>query len=482
MSAPGYADFLINKLKTERPEEYNENKIVMDRLISALGTRLTSVELELWFENSTILICEDTTLMIAFTTKLQYDNVKSRFVPLLYEMTNKVLNNPVDIYLMSDEGRVYDTKGKQEMTYDEYLMIRSGKTPQKGKNGAFISEYTFDNFVVGSSNRFAHAGAFAVAENPSFTQNNGSEKQAYNPLFIYGGSGLGKTHLLYAIMNRVAEKYPEAKILYIKGDEFTNELILAIQNSEQLKFRNKYRYVDVLLVDDIQFIGGRISTQEEFFHTFNSLHEANKQIILTSDRPPKEMLTLEERLVTRFVWGLTADIQPPDYETRVAIINRKAESLGVELDRDVTSFIANNVSTNIRQIEGAVKKLKAYKILTGADISIDTIGDVLKDIISEIKGAPVTINSIIKAVSEFYSVSEEDIRGSSRKGNIVSARQVAMYITRELTEMSLPQIGVAFEKNHTTVLHSINKVEEDIRMNMRQKRIVEDLIKNIKER
>jgi len=478
MSSPGYADFLLNKLKTERPDEYRENMLLMDRLRGALGAHFASIELELWFESASVVIYDETTLMIAITNPIHYDTIKLKHLSKLQQAAAKAVVNPVDLFLMNDEGRVFDVRANQEMTYDEYLMIKSGKTPQRGKNGAFISEYTFDTYVVGSANRFAHAGAFNVAENPSFA-NNG--KQDYNPLFIYGSSGLGKTHLLYAIMNRVAEKYPDANILYIKGDEFTNELILAIKDGEQLKFRNKYRYVDLLLVDDIQFISGRVSTQEEFFHTFNTLYEARKQIILAADRPPQEILGLEERLISRFVWGLTADIQPPDYEMRVAIVNRKAESLDLELDRDVASYIANNVSTNIRQIEGAVKKLKAYKTLTGASISIDTIGDVLKDIISEVKGAPITINSIIKVVCDFYSVSEDDIKGASRKSNVKNARQVAMYIARELTELSLSQIGMPFDKNHATVLHSINKVEEEVRMNSRQKRIIEDLIKNIQE-
>ncbi|MBQ7624899.1 MAG: chromosomal replication initiator protein DnaA, partial [Clostridia bacterium] len=330
----------------------------------------------MWIKDSFVLLYERGMFLLAFTNNLQYDTVKDQKLEKLSLVTDIFTKQNATLYIMNSDGSVYDVKGKRDLDYNDCLserkITKSEGNKQKTET-SYLSEYTFDTFVVGAQNRFAHAGAFAVAENPSFDLNEDSEKQVYNPLFIYGGSGLGKTHLLYAIMNRISEKFPNAKILYIKGDEFTNELILAIKNSEQLKFRNKYRYVDVLLVDDIQFIAGKDMTQEEFFHTFNTLFEAKKQIILTSDRPAKDIIMLEERLATRFVWGLTADIQPPDYETRMAIISRKAESLGIELSKDVMSFVAENVSKNIRQIEGAVKKMKAYQSLTGEKVTINIV-------------------------------------------------------------------------------------------------------------
>ncbi|MBR2742385.1 MAG: chromosomal replication initiator protein DnaA [Clostridia bacterium] len=483
MSVKGYAEFLITKLKNERPDEYEEQKKLTLRFLDAVRTRLTAIETELYIEDSFVLLYEPGIFLLAFTNQYQYDTVKEQKLEKLTEITDVFTGGKASLFIMNDDGVVYDVKGKRDMSYDECLAERQSPAQYSIKarsDAAYLSEYTFDTFVVGAQNRFAHAGALAVAENPSFAA--GGDKQIYNPLFIYGGSGLGKTHLLYAIMNRISEKFPEAKIIYIKGDEFTNELILAIRNQEQLKFRNKYRYADVLLVDDIQFIAGKDMTQEEFFHTFNTLFEAKKQIILTSDRPAKDIALLEERLESRFMIGLTADIQPPDYETRMAIISSKAETFGVEIPKDVMSFVANNVSKNIRQIEGAVKKIKAYQSLTGEPVTIQNITNILSDILDQTKNAPITIDDIIKAVTEFYSISEEDMQGVSRKANIVFARQLVMYLARRLTDMTFEQIGDVLGKNHSTVVYSISKIEEEIRLNARQKKIVEDIIKNLTEK
>ena len=486
MSDNGYADFLISKLKTERPEEYEAQEEITKRFLDTVSERLTAIEAEMWIKGSFVLLYERGIFLLAFTNSLQYDTVRDQKLEKLSRVTDFFTKENASLYIMNTDGSVYDVKGKRDLSYNDCLSERKQpptEPPRQKSDVSSIAEYTFDTFVVGAQNRFAHAGAFAVAENPSFSARADSEKQVYNPLFIYGGSGLGKTHLLHAIMNRIQEKFPEAKILYIKGDEFTNELILAIKNSEQFRFRNKYRYVDVLLVDDIQFIAGKDMTQEEFFHTFNALFEANKQIILTSDRPAKDIVLLEERLANRFVWGLTADIQPPDYETRVAILSRKAESLGLTLSNEVMSFIAENVSRDIRQMEGAVKKIKAFESLTGQPVTVANVSDILKDMISEIKGAPITLKNIITAVADFYSISEEEITSVSRKANIVYARQLTMYLARELIkDASLEKIGAVFGKNHTTVLHSANKIEEAMRTNMRQKKIVEDLIKNLTEK
>lgn len=335
-------------------------------------------------------------------------------------------------------------------------------------------EYTFDTFIVGPSNKFAHAASLAVATKPA---------ELYNPLFIYGNSGLGKTHLLYAICNEIKKNDPKMDIVYIKGDEFTNELITSIRNGTTMEFHNRYRNADVLLVDDIQFIAGKDSTQEEFFHTFNTLYEAKKQIVLTSDRPPKDIATLEERLLTRFEWGLTADIQPPDFETRIAIIKRKAELLDIQLDENVTEYIANRLKNNIRQLEGAVKKMKAYNLLNNYPLNINTAQAAISDIINNDQPVPVTVEKIVEEVARTYGVSPEDIRSSKRSANISSARQVAMYVVREITQMPMTGIGEEFGgRDHSTVVYAMQQVEKNIGKNPKVRATVEDIIKNIRDR
>ena len=314
----------------------------------------------------------------------------------------------------------------------------------------FNPQFTFDKFVVGSSNRFAHAAAIAVANAPAET---------YNPLFIYGPSGLGKTHLLYAIASEVHKKHPSYNIVYIKGDQFTNELIAAVQEGRNIEFRSKYRGADLFLVDDIQFIAGKDSTQEEFFHTFNTLYESHRQIVLTADRPPHEMLRLEDRLKTRFEWGLIADIQPPDYETRMAIIKNKAMSLGLEFPDDVCEYIAENITTNVRQIEGTVKKILAYRDLQGMPLDVASVSRAIKDMYKGKAESLPTPGLIISEVCRFYSIEEQVLRGTLKNKNTAEARQVAMYLCRKLTNLSLPDIGREFGRDHSTVLHGLNKIE-----------------------
>ena len=350
---------------------------------------------------------------------------------------------------------------------------------EKNKNVSNLAinenyEFTFDTYIVGSSNKFAHAAALAVAANPA---------GAYNPLFIYGNSGLGKTHLLYAICNDIKINHPEMRTLYIKGDDFTTELIDAIRKNTTRDFHEKYRKTDILLVDDIQFIAGKDSTQEEFFHTFNALYESNKQIVLTSDRPPKEIKTLEDRLRTRFEWGLIADINPPDFETRIAIIKRKAELLDIKIPNDVCEYIATKLKSNIRQLEGAVKKLKAYNLLAGETLTIATTQSAIADILNNDQPAPVTVEKIIEEVANTFCVSPDDIRSSKRSSNISTARQIAMYVVREITQMSMSAIGDEFNgRDHSTVVYAIQQVEKNIQTNVKTKSIVEDLIKNIRDR
>ncbi|MBI5078874.1 chromosomal replication initiator protein DnaA, partial [Candidatus Saganbacteria bacterium] len=316
--------------------------------------------------------------------------------------------------------------------------------------------YTFDSFVVGASNRFAHAAALAVAESPA---------AAYNPLFLYGGVGLGKTHLMQAIGHQVAAKNPNAKILYITSEMFTNELINSIRDDKTLSFRNKYRRIDVLLVDDVQFIAGKESTQEEFFHTFNALHESNKQIVVSSDRPPKEIPTLEERLRSRFEWGLTADIQSPDFETRIAILKKKAEISELSVADDILAFIASKITSNIRELEGALIRIVAYASLNDSEISLPVTDYVLKDLFTPQKDKTnISIDLIKKISAEYYSVRIDDMSAKIRTKEIATARQVAMYVARKLTSASFPKIGEEFGgRDHTTVLHACEKMESAVK-------------------
>ncbi len=335
-------------------------------------------------------------------------------------------------------------------------------------------EFTFSSFIVGSSNKFAHAASLAVATNPG---------GSYNPLFIYGNSGLGKTHLLYAIRNEIHRTNPEKIIQYVKGDDFTNELIEAIRLNAASDFRNKYRKSDVLLVDDIQFIGGKESTQEEFFHTFNSLYEAKSQIVLTSDRPPKEIKTLEDRLKSRFESGLIADIQPPDFETRIAIIKRKAELLEMNLPDDIVEYIATRLKTNIRQLEGVVKKLKAKSQLYGEKVTINVAQKTISDILNNDQPPPLTVEKIIDEVARTFGITSEDIRSSKRNSNISNARQIAIYAVREITDLSMNLIGEEFgNRDHSTIVYAIKQIEKNMTKDPKLKATVEDIIKNIRDR
>ncbi|MDD5594126.1 MAG: chromosomal replication initiator protein DnaA [Candidatus Margulisbacteria bacterium] len=318
--------------------------------------------------------------------------------------------------------------------------------------------YTFDNFVVGHGNRFAHAAALAVAESPA---------SAYNPFFLYGGVGLGKTHLMQAIGHHVAARNPRAKILYTSSEMFTNDLINSIRDDKTVQFRNKYRNIDVLMVDDIQFIAGKERTQEEFFHTFNALYEAQKQIVLSSDRPPKEMLTLEERLRSRFEWGLTADVQEPDFETRVAILKKKAEISGIAVSDEVLALIASRIISNIRKLEGALIRVVAFASLTGREIDLALVDGVLKDIATPEKDAlNISIDLIKKITAEHFGLRVEDLSAKIRTEKIAGARQMAMYLARELTRASLPKIGNAFGgRDHTTVMHACDKIKSRAKNN-----------------
>ncbi len=354
----------------------------------------------------------------------------------------------------------------------EYILPHAEEKPEEPADPAGSYEFTFENFIVGPTNKFAHAAAQAVAANPS---------GAYNPLFIWGGSGLGKTHLLSAIQFDIHRNFPDYKIVYVDGETFTNEIITAIHDNTTAQFHNKYRSADVLLVDDIQFIGGKESTQEEFFHTFDTLHRAGKQIVLVSDRPPKEIKSLVDRLRSRFEMGLTADIQPPDFETRVAIIRRKADLLHMDMPDEVAEYIANRLKTNIRQLEGAVKKLNAYQKIENIQPVIGVAQNAIKDILSESQPVPVTVEKILSEVARTFNTTPEMLRGPSRRSNVSNARKVSMYVIREVTGMSMEDVGQEFGgRDHSTVVYAVNDLSRKLQTDTHLRETVEDIIKNVR--
>jgi len=423
---------------------------IWEKVIDILRADLTSTAISTWFSDCRPVEISDGRLIVSTPTEFKRDTIKNRFSDMIRAALSELFSSDFD-FLIITESEAKELEEKSPVNYN--------------------SSFTFENFVIGNSNKFAYATAKAVAENPA---------KSYNPLFIYGDSGLGKTHLLYAIGNTVRERDPAVNIIYIKGDEFTNELINAIQTNKSQEFHDKYRKADLLLVDDIQFIAGRIQTQEEFFNTFNTLYEDNKQIVLTSDRPPKEIHRLEERLQSRFVWGVLADIQPPDYETRMAIIRNKAQQLGIILHNDVAEYIAENVTANVRQLEGVVKKLMAYSELLGDNIDLNLVKRTIKEIIKE-KGPSPEI--IIDMTAQYYSLSSNDIRGKSQSKNIAQARKIAMYLIRKLLNTTLDDIGKEFNnRDHSTVLNAIRGTEENIKNSSAFAETIRDITANINAR
>lgn len=357
-----------------------------------------------------------------------------------------------------------------EEAKDEPQKVSATRNTNENQYG---DEYTFDTYVVGKSNDLAYKACVAVAQDPA-----GLEVQ--NPLFIYGNSGLGKTHLLYAIKNVISQKYPNKKIIYVKGEDFTNELIESLSKKTADRFRDKYRTVDVLLVDDIQFIAGKEATQEEFFHTFNTLYEARKQIVFTSDVPPKEMKTLEDRLKSRFEWGLLADIQPPDIETRMTIINKKAEQLNIEIPYNISELIATKIKTNIRKLEGAVKKLHAKNLLNNEKISIKMAYEVISELQSEDVTVEITLDTIVDEVARTFNVTPEEIKSSNRRANLSRARQVAIYLVKDITNMSMEQIGSEFNgRHHSTIVYTCQQVEKTMETDPKVKEIIHNIKKNL---
>lgn len=417
---------------------------------------ITEVSYNLWVAPVKPTNFDSDTVFLSVSTDFKRNIFEEKFKDLVEDKFSEVIGFPVKVSVeIQNQSELADDLAEEA--------LRITTEP----------ECTFDTFVVGSSNRFAHAACIRVATVPGVE---------YNPLFIYGRSGLGKTHLLLAIENEMKTSNSDSNIIYTTGENFTNELILCIAEKNTTAFHNKYRNVDVLLVDDIQFIQNKVSTQEEFFHTFNTLAQAGKQIVLTSDRPPKEMVTLDDRLRTRFEWGLLADIQPPDIETRMAIVKRKAKSLNLSLPDDVVEFISDKLKTNIRQLEGTVKRLSANLVLNGVEPSVDLAQDIIKDIQTSSQPISVQVENIIDHVAKFYGINADEIKSDKKTAVVSLARQVSMYIIRETTDLTLQSIGDYFGgKNYSTVIYSTSNIEKKILEDAGLKNTIYDLIKNVQD-
>lgn len=431
---------------------------IWKKALLILGEDLTSTTLRTWFDDVTAVAMDGDTLILCSPEDFKRDIIRQRYQSNVEKALHELFSQDIPVRFVDAEEAKRWENGEAEGE-DAFL---------KG-----TGEYIFDKFVVGSSNRFAYNAAKKVSENPG---------KSYNPLFIYGSSGLGKTHLLYAIAHAIHKDHPAWKILYVKSETFVNELIQNIRSQERYmeEFRKKYRDVDVFLMDDVQFIAGKNSSEEELFHTFNTLHEAQKQIVFTSDRPPQEMLRLEERLKTRFDWGLSADIQPPDYETRVAIIKNKAIARGVDLPQPVLQYVAENITSNVRQIEGTVSKLVAMQELLGEQINVDNVIRAVRDMLSNKNEFLPSPDIIISEVAQFYQLDSEAIRGQGQNKTISAARNVAMYLIREMTELSYQEVGDIFNKRHySTVISSVKRVDKLLKEDPNLGEIIRDLKSSI---
>lgn len=423
-------------------------------VMELLSGELTQTAVNTWFSDCTPVEISDSTLILHTSSDFKRSIIKSRFEETICAALYELFSCPFELVVLAGEDELQEYREKKPSSED---------MPE-------MEGYTFDRFVVGPSNKFAHAAAIAVAQNPGKT---------YNPLFIYGNSGLGKTHLLLSIGQAIRQTMPAANIAYVKAEDFVNQMIRSIQSGTTEMFRQKYRNADLLLMDDIQFIAGKESTQEEFFHTFNCLYEAGKQIVITSDRPPLEMVKLDDRLRTRFEGGLLADVQPPDVETRMAIIRNKAAQFGMMLSDDVVKYIAENITSNVRQLEGVVKRLTAYRDILDDTITVDSVKRAIKDVIRTGTYIP-TPEVIIEETARYYQLTAEDLRSQRRSKNTAMARQVSMYLMRNLTNLSLKDIGAEYgDRNHATVLSSIRKVEDLLKSDPNMAGTVRDITSNI---
>ena len=421
-------------------------------ILDRLREELSETTIKTWFDETTVVALEGDELILHCPNAFKRTNIQDRFLPNIKASLKDIFSSDMTVQLLDDEA----------------LSQRQNPQTQKTSSIMDSGEFTFETFVVGPSNQLACSAARAVADAPG---------QHYNPLFIYGSSGLGKTHLLYAIAHVIRKKNPSAKILYIKGDEFINDFVDSVRTGKAGEFRVKYREADLMLVDDIQFVAGKVETQNEFFHTFNTLYESKKQIVLTSDRPPQEMALLDDRLRTRFEWGLMADVQQPVLETRVAIVKNKAANLGLILSNEVANYIANKITSNVRQLEGTVHKIKAFHDL-GIEIDQSTVDRAIQDMIRSNEFI-ITPDNIIKEVCRYFRVEEDQIRRPSRSREILNARQIAMYLIRRMTSLSLDETGKLFKRDHTTALNGITKIENRMKNDNNFAETVKAIITNI---
>jgi chromosomal replication initiator protein len=439
------------------------------KTLDLLKAELTEISFNTWIKTIEPLHMNHNKISLGVSADFNKGILESRYLDLIRNAVKQVSFKEYNLQIIvpNKDDPKNSNRGNYANNYNE------NNSNDDQVTSILNSKYTFDTFVIGNGNRFAHAASLAVSESPA---------KAYNPLFIYGGVGLGKTHLMHAIGHYILEQNPSSKVLYVSSEKFTNELINAIKDDRNEDFRAKYRNIDVLLIDDIQFIAGKERTQEEFFHTFNALYEANKQIILSSDKTPKDITTLEDRLRSRFEWGLIADIQAPDLETRIAILRKKAQLENLNVPNEIMVFIADKIASNIRELEGAMNRIIAYCSLTDSsgNITLELANEALKDILSVNKIRIVNSTSIQDTVARYFDLKTEEFKSKKRTRDLSYPRQIAMYLCRELTEMSLPRIGEEFGgRDHTTVIHACEKINEDINTNPETRRIVNELKRNI---
>ena len=444
----------------------NDLKSLWEKTLNIIKGEMSEVSFNTWIKSCEPISISSNTIKLSVPNSFTQDILEKRYKDLVVNSIEAACSKIYNVHFIVASD-IQEVEEKEEIKTDD----KSSVNVNDEMSSTLNPKYTFDSFVIGNSNRFAHAASLAVAEAPA---------KAYNPLFIYGGVGLGKTHLMHAIGHYVLQSNSNAKVVYVSSEKFTNELINAIRDDRNEEFRNKYRNVDILLIDDVQFIAGKERTQEEFFHTFNELHDANKQIILSSDRPPKEIPTLEDRLRSRFEWGLIADIQPPDFETRMAILKKKADVEKLNVANEVMVYIATKIKSNIRELEGALIRIVAYSSLTNRPITVDLASEALKDIISNKQNKNVTIDVIQDVVAAYFNLRIEDLKSQRRTRNVAYPRQIAMYLSRKLTDMSLPKIGEEFGgRDHTTVIHAYEKISDNLKTDESLQHTVNDITKKL---
>lgn len=437
------------------------------QVLSIIQTKLSKPSFDTWFKATKASFSGDSTVIVTAPTTFAAEWLESRYTKLVRTTLQEFLGRQYDIKFVIEEN-----KPPEPAEIQPVVLPAAQTEPNEPYTHMLNPKYMFDTFVIGVNNRFAHAASLAVAEAPA---------KAYNPLFLYGGVGLGKTHLMHAIGHYILEHNPNTRVLYLSSEKFTNEFINAIRDNKGESFRNKYRNIDVLLIDDIQFLAGKEQTQEEFFHTFNALHEERKQIVISSDRPPKEIPTLEERLRSRFEWGLMIDIQPPDLETRIAILRKKAKAENLDIPNEAMVYIANQIDTNIRELEGALIRVVAYSSLINQDITSHLAAEALKDIIPSSRPKMITMQDIQHKVGELYGLKLEEFKARKRTKAVAFPRQIAMYLSRELTDYSLPKIGEAFGgRDHTTVIHAHEKISQQLKVDGELYKIIQTLTEKIR--